>query len=67
MGDDIDDTSLTVFPTAFDPEMSHDFDTLNVRIVDNCVIATRTFPLLIDSIRSHSWDFLIGHFLVLTI
>ncbi|KAF8497829.1 hypothetical protein F5888DRAFT_1634256 [Russula emetica] len=32
-GDDIGDT-------AFDPEMSHDFDTLNVRIVDNCVIAT---------------------------
>lgn len=60
-----DDTWLTVFPTAFHPEMSHDFDSFNVEdlhTVDNGVIAN-LFPLLTNSTHAHSWDFLIGHFL----
>jgi phosphatidylinositol glycan class O len=60
-----DDTWLTVFPTAFHPELSHDFDSFNVEdlhTVDNGVIAN-LFPLLTNSTRAHSWDFLIGHFL----
>lgn len=60
-----DDTWLTVFPTAFHPEMSHDFDSFNVEdlhTVDNGVIAN-LFPLLTDSTHAQSWDFLIGHFL----
>jgi GPI ethanolamine phosphate transferase 3 subunit O len=60
-----DDTWLTVFPTAFHPEMSHDFDSFNVEdlhTVDNGVIAN-LFPLLTNSTHAQSWDFLIGHFL----
>jgi GPI ethanolamine phosphate transferase 3 subunit O len=41
-----DDTWLTVFPTAFHPDMSHDFDSFNVEdlhTVDNGVIAN-LFP-----------------------
>ena len=60
-----DDTWLTVFPTAFHPEMSHDFDSFNVEdlhTVDNGVIAN-LFPLLGNSTHARSWDFLIGHFL----
>jgi phosphatidylinositol glycan class O len=60
-----DDTWLTVFPSAFHPEMSHDFDSFNVEdlhTVDNGVIAN-LFPLLTNSTHAHSWDFLIGHFL----
>ncbi|KAI0263618.1 hypothetical protein BC834DRAFT_938601 [Gloeopeniophorella convolvens] len=60
-----DDTWLTVFPTAFHPEMSHDFDSFNVEdlhTVDNGVISN-LFPLLTDSPHAKSWDFLIGHFL----
>jgi phosphatidylinositol glycan class O len=60
-----DDTWLTVFPTAFHPEMSHDFDSFNVEdlhTVDNGVIAN-LFPLLTNSTHARSWDFLIGHFL----
>ena len=60
-----DDTWLTVFPTAFHPEMSHDFDSFNVEdlhTVDNGVIAN-LFPLLTNSTHADSWDFLIGHFL----
>ena len=60
-----DDTWLTVFPTAFHPDMSHDFDSFNVEdlhTVDNGVIAN-LFPLLTNSTLAHSWDFLIGHFL----
>ena len=60
-----DDTWLTVFPTAFHPEMTHDFDSFNVEdlhTVDNGVIAN-LFPLLTNSTHAHSWDFLIGHFL----
>ena len=60
-----DDTWLTVFPTAFHPEMSHDFDSFNVEdlhTVDNGVIAN-LFPLLTNSTHACSWDFLIGHFL----
>ena len=60
-----DDTWLTVFPTAFHQEMSHDFDSFNVEdlhTVDDGVIAN-LFPLLTNSTHAHSWDFLIGHFL----
>ena len=60
-----DDTWLTVFPTGFHPEMSHDFDSFNVEdlhTVDDGVIAN-LFPLLTNSTHAHSWDFLIGHFL----
>ena len=60
-----DDTWLTVFPTAFHPEMSHDFDSFNVEdlhTVDNGVI-TNLFPLLTNSTHAQSWDLLIGHFL----
>jgi GPI ethanolamine phosphate transferase 3 subunit O len=60
-----DDTWLTVFSTAFHPEMSHDFDSFNVEdphTVDNGVIAN-LFPLLTNSTHAHSWDLLIGHFL----
>ncbi|KAI0299999.1 hypothetical protein B0F90DRAFT_1725887 [Multifurca ochricompacta] len=60
-----DDTWLTVFPNAFHPDMSHDFDSFNVEdlhTVDNGVI-TNLFPLLTNSIHAHKWDFLIGHFL----
>jgi hypothetical protein len=43
-----DYTSFTVFPTAFDREMSHDFDALDIedlRIVDNCHCVDRnSFP-----------------------
>jgi len=41
MGDDIDDTWLTVFPTAFHPNISDDFDSSDVEdlhTVDNGVI-----------------------------
>jgi phosphatidylinositol glycan class O len=57
-----DDTWLSVFPTSFHPEMTHDFDSFNVEdlhTVDNGVIAN-LFPLLTNSSK---WDFLIGHFL----
>ena len=60
-----DETWLTVFPAAFHPDMSHDFDSFNVEdlhTVDNGVIAN-LFPLLTNSTHAHSWDFLIGHFL----
>ncbi|THH13564.1 hypothetical protein EW146_g6676, partial [Bondarzewia mesenterica] len=60
-----DDTWLSVFPTSFHPEMSHDFDSFNVEdlhTVDNGVIAN-LFPLLTGSPHANSWDFLIGHFL----
>ncbi|KAI0298191.1 hypothetical protein BC826DRAFT_1103125 [Russula brevipes] len=60
-----DDTWLTVFPTSFHPEMSHDFDSFNVEdlhTVDNGVIAN-LFPLLTNATHARSWDFLIGHFL----
>jgi phosphatidylinositol glycan class O len=60
-----DDTWLTVFPTSFHPEMTHDFDSFNVEdlhTVDNGVIAN-LFPLLTNATHAHSWDFLIGHFL----
>jgi len=60
-----DDTWLTVFPTAFHPKMSHDFDSFNVEdlhTVDNGVI-DNLFPLLTNSSHAHAWDFLIGHFL----
>ena len=57
-----DDTWLSVFPTSFHPDMTHDFDSFNVEdlhTVDNGVIAN-LFPLLTNSSK---WDFLIGHFL----
>jgi len=57
-----DDTWLSVFPTSFHPEMTHDFDSFNVEdlhTVDNGVIAN-LFPLLTNSSK---WDFLVGHFL----
>ena len=57
-----DDTWLSVFPTSFHPEMTHDFDSFNVEdlhTVDNGVTAN-LFPLLTNSSK---WDFLIGHFL----
>jgi GPI ethanolamine phosphate transferase 3 subunit O len=60
-----DDTWLTVFPTTFHPEMTHDFDSFNVEdlhTVDNGVIAN-LFPLLKNTTHLHPWDFLIGHFL----
>src|SRR6266702_4538927 len=57
-----DDTWLSVFPTSFHPEMTHDFDSFNVEdlhTVDNGVIAN-LFPLLTNSSK---WDFLVCHFL----
>ncbi|KAI0065074.1 hypothetical protein BV25DRAFT_1989330 [Artomyces pyxidatus] len=60
-----DDTWLTVFPTSFHPNMSHDFDSFNVEdlhTVDHGVTAN-LFPLLTDSPHAASWDLLIGHFL----
>jgi phosphatidylinositol glycan class O len=57
-----DDTWLSVFPTSFHPDMTHDFDSFNVEdlhTVDNGVIAN-LFPLLT---KASKWDFLIGHFL----
>jgi phosphatidylinositol glycan class O len=61
MGDDI---WLNVFPSAFHPEMSHDFNALSMddlHSVDDGVIAN-LFPLLTNSTHAHSWDFLIVHF-----
>jgi phosphatidylinositol glycan class O len=58
------DTWLTVFPTAFHPNMSHEFDSFNVEdlhTVDNGVIAN-LFPLLTNSTLAHLRDFLIDHF-----
>ncbi|OBZ73368.1 GPI ethanolamine phosphate transferase 3, partial [Grifola frondosa] len=58
-----DDTWTTVFPTAFDANMSFPFDSFNVEdlhTVDEGVIR-HLFPLL--SQKPAQWDFLIGHFL----
>ena len=58
-----DDTWMTVFPTSFDPNMTHPFDSFNVEdlhTVDEGVI-TNLFPLLRQPVKS--WDFIIGHFL----
>ncbi len=64
MGDDIDDTWLTVFPTAFHPNMSHDSILSTSRTYTLSTMALLPiFPLLTNSTLAHSWDFLIGHFL----
>lgn len=58
-----DDTWTTVFPDAFERNMSFPYDSFNVEdlhTVDEGVIK-HIFPLLQDS--SKPWDFLIGHFL----
>ncbi|KAK7679036.1 hypothetical protein QCA50_017980 [Cerrena zonata] len=58
-----DDTWMSVFPTSFDPNMTHPYDSFNVEdlhSVDLGVIEN-LFPLLRQP--NKSWDFLIGHFL----
>lgn len=58
-----DDTWMSVFPTSFDPNMTHPYDSFNVEdlhTVDEGVIAN-LFPLLRQPTKS--WDFIIGHFL----
>jgi len=58
-----DDTWMSVFPDAFEPNMTFPYDSFNVEdlhTVDQGVI-THLFPLLEDSAKP--FDFLIGHFL----
>jgi len=58
-----DDTWMSVFPNAFDPNMTFPYDSFNVEdlhTVDDGVIR-HLFPLLEDP--SKPFDFLIGHFL----
>ncbi|KAH9850999.1 hypothetical protein C2E23DRAFT_781710 [Lenzites betulinus] len=58
-----DDTWTTVFPDAFEPNVTFPYDSFNVEdlhTVDEGVIE-HLFPLLQDN--KQSWDVLIGHFL----
>lgn len=60
-----DDTWMPVFSDAFQPNLTFPYDSFNVEdlhTVDQGVI-DHLFPLLEDSDKKNSWDFLIGHFL----
>ena len=59
-----DDTWQSLFPDHFDPNLTHAYDSFNVRdlhTVDNGVIE-HIFPYL-DTSKSYAWDVIIGHFL----